>query len=89
MAFKGMDPDEGREVASEIQQAGEKILEFFDQATSTVTSVEWIGPDYDAYVEDWNGFVSGALNGLIEALNAKSNELQTHADQQDSTSNAV
>ena len=43
MAFKGMDPDEGREVASEIQQAGEKILEFFDQATSTVTSVEWIG----------------------------------------------
>lgn len=89
MAFKGMDPDEGRQVASEIQQTGEKILGFFDQATSIVTSVEWIGPDYDAYAEDWNGFISGALTGLADALTAKGNELQTHAEQQDSTSNAV
>ncbi|MCT1386353.1 hypothetical protein M4D54_12120 [Brachybacterium sp. p3-SID1565] len=89
MAFKGMDPEEGREVASEITRTGEQILEYFDSVTSVVSSVDWIGPDYDAYLDDWNSFVSGSIAGLVEALNAKSEELTRHADQQDDTSNAV
>lgn len=89
MAFKGMDPEEGRAVATEITRTGEQILEFFDTVTSVVNSVDWIGPDYDAYRDDWNTFISGPINGLIEALNAKGEELNNHAEQQDSTSNAV
>ena len=89
MAFKGMDPEEGREVALEITRTGEQILEYFDSVTSVVSSVDWIGPDYDAYLDDWNSFVSGSIAGLVEALNAKSEELTRHADQQDDTSNAV
>lgn len=87
MAFKGMSPDEGREVASAINDAGQQILDAIDSATSTVNSVEWVGPDYDAYQEDWNTFISGPVNGLIEGFQKRADQLNTHADEQDDTSN--
>ncbi|WP_114855635.1 WXG100 family type VII secretion target [Brachybacterium sp. YJGR34] len=87
MAFKGMNPEQGREVASAIGEAGQQILEVIDQASSLVNSVEWVGPDYDAYREDWNGFVGGPVNSLIEVLQTKSDQLNQHAEEQDSTSN--
>lgn len=87
MAFKGMNPEEGREVASAITEAGQQILDVIDGITSTVNSVEWVGPDYDNYQGDWNGFVSGAVTGVVDGLKAKSDELNTHADEQDQTSN--
>ena len=87
MAFKGMNPDEGRDVSQEIIKTGEQIVEIFDPLTQLVGSVEWVGPDYDTYQEDWNAFVNGQVNDLIEALKAKGDELNTHAEEQDDTSN--
>ena len=87
MAFKGMNPDEGREVATAINEAGSQIMDAIDAVTGVVNGVEWVGPDYDTYVEDWNGFVSGAVNGVVEACQAKSDERNQHAEEQDTTSN--
>lgn len=87
MAFKGMNPDEGREVATAIKQAGDAILEAMDAVTGVVNGVEWVGPDYDSYQGDWNSFISGAVNSVVEAFDAKSEELNTHAEEQDATSN--
>lgn len=87
MAFKGMNPEEGREVAQGINEAGQQILEAIEAATTVVGSVEWVGPDYDAYRDDWNQFVSGVVDQLVQALQQKHNELNQHAEQQDSTSN--
>lgn len=88
MAFKGMNPDEGRQVAGEITEAGSQMLELIEQCTSVVSAVEWIGPDYDAFVEEWNAFVSGSVTGLVDMCSSRADELTRHADQQDSTSNA-
>lgn len=87
MAFKGMNPEEGREVAQFIMETGQQMLEHIDAATQLVTSVEWIGPDYDSYEGDWNGFIGGAVSQLIELMEAKSKELNQHAEEQDTTSN--
>lgn len=88
MAFKGMNPDEGREVGSTVIQAGERVVEIVETVTSVVNSVEWVGPDYDAYQEEWNAFLSGPVAGLQDAYKAKGDELTTHADEQDTTSNS-
>lgn len=88
MAFKGMNPDQGREVATGINDAAGQILDAIDAVTNVVNSVEWVGPDYDAYRDDWNGFVSGAVNQLVEGMKTKADELNQHAEEQDSTSNA-
>lgn len=87
MAFKGMNPDEGRDVALEIQKAGDQVVEKIDEVTNLVNSVEWVGPDYDAYRDEWNAFVNGAVNNLVEAFKAKGDELNKHAEEQDTTSN--
>lgn len=86
MAFKGMNPDEGRDVATAVNEAGRQILEQVDTVTTTVTSVDWIGPDYDAFREDWKVFCTGAVNALVEEFQRRSDALSTHADQQDTTS---
>lgn len=87
MAFKGMNPEDGRQVAQQIKKTGSDIQDVYDQITSIVTSVEWVGPDYDNYTSDWNSFISGRLGPVVEAFNAKGDDLNTQADQQDDTSN--
>mgnify|MGYP001005809488 CR=1 FL=1 len=87
MAFKGMNPEEGREVAQEIIKTGEQVVEKIDVVTNLVNSVEWVGPDYDAYRDEWNSFVNGAVNNLVEALKSKGDELNQHAEEQGTTSN--
>ena len=87
MAFKGMNPDEGRDVAMEILRASEQVVEKIDGVTNIVNSVEWVGPDYDAYSEEWNAFVNGPVNNLVEAFSTKGDELTQHAEEQDTTSN--
>lgn len=87
MAFKGMNPEEGREVAQGVNEAGQQILELINGATNLVNSVEWVGPDYDAYLEEWNSFVSGPVGDLVNGLADKGTQLNDHAEQQDSTSN--
>jgi uncharacterized protein YukE len=87
MAFKGMNPDEGREVAQGVTEAGQQILEAIDNVTNIVNAVEWVGPDYDAYRDEWNSFVGGPVAELVNGLETKGKELNQHAEQQDTTSN--
>ena len=87
MAFKGMNPEEGREVAQEIIRTGDQVVEKADAVTRLVQSVEWVGPDYDAFSDEWNSFVNGPVNSLVEAFTAKGDELTNHAEEQDTTSN--
>lgn len=87
MSFSGMNPDQGREVATAIRKAGTDIQDQIDQLTSQVTGVEWVGPDYDAFVADWNAFVSSDVATATDLFNTKADALDTHADEQDDTSN--
>ncbi|GAB2546593.1 WXG100 family type VII secretion target [Brachybacterium huguangmaarense] len=87
MAFKGMDPDAGRTVAEAIKKAGTDIQEVFDQLTGQITGVEWIGPDFDTYVSDWNSFISGSLTSVVDGFTTKGEDLNTQAEEQDTTSN--
>ncbi|MDN6398946.1 MAG: hypothetical protein L0K01_00620 [Brachybacterium sp.] len=86
MEFQGMDPAEGREVAAEISESGQKIMEIVGDMTPLVNSVDWLGSDYEAYVQDWNTFIGGPLANLVDALQEKSKALEAHIDQQENTS---
>lgn len=87
MAFKGMNPEDGREVASAVGDAGSQVLDAIDSVSGVVTSVEWVGPDYDAYLDEWNSFVSGPVTNLVDAFQRRSDLLNQHAEEQDTTSN--
>ncbi|ATG51512.1 hypothetical protein CFK38_08200 [Brachybacterium vulturis] len=87
MAFKGMNPEEGREIATAISEAGQKIMEIVGDMTPVVNGVEWVGADYDTYREEWNTFMGGPVANLVNGLQEKGKALETHAEQQDTTSN--
>lgn len=88
MTFKGMDPESAREVAQEVTNAGQEILEAINRSTERVNSVEWVGPDYDSFREDWNQFVSNGVSNLVEALEDKGKFLMDQAEEQDTGSSA-
>lgn len=88
MAFKGMNPEEGRETAGLVKEAASVVNESTDNVTTQVMGVEWVGPDYDSFTSDWNAMLSGPLAALSDAYSAKADELTAHADAQDETSNA-
>ncbi|MFC7376557.1 hypothetical protein ACFQS2_05150 [Brachybacterium sp. GCM10030267] len=87
MAFKGMNPDEGRDTAQLVDEAGTVVNDLTDTRTSAIMGVAWVGPDYDSFTEDWNAFLSGPLANLSDAYNQKAKELTQHAEEQDTTSN--
>src|SRR5699024_7901335 len=72
-----------REVATGITEAGQQILEAIDQVPAQVHGVNWVGPDYDAYQQDWNSFDSSQVSSLVDAFQAKSDELTQHAEPQE------
>ena len=87
MAFKGMNPDEGREIATAVSETGQKIMEIVGDMSTVVNSMEWVGPDYDSYRDDWGTFIGAGLADLVNGLEQKGKELEHHAEQQDATSN--
>jgi uncharacterized protein YukE len=88
MAFKGMDPEQGRDVAQAIKQAGEKIKGTFADLNTVVSGVEWEGPDADAYKEDWTSFFTQRVDGVVEQFATRSKDLDEQAEEQDTTSNS-
>ena len=87
MAFKGMNPEEGREVAQAVNDAGQKIMEIVGDMTPVVNGVEWVGPDYESYKEEWSTFIGNVLEPLVSGLQEKGKALEQHASQQEETSN--
>lgn len=87
MAFKGMDPEAGRETANLVKEAATVLSDTHDSVNSEVMSVAWVGPDYDNFTNDWTSYLSGAKQALADAYTAKADELNKHADEQDDTSN--
>ncbi|PWH05030.1 hypothetical protein DEO23_15485 [Brachybacterium endophyticum] len=88
MSFKGMDPDQGRDTAQAVKDAGDKIRDAFKDLDGTVQGVEWEGPDADKFKEDWSSFTSQSLDSLVEAFQTHGKDLENQADQQDDTSNS-
>lgn len=87
MSFKGMDPDQGREVAQAIKTAGTQTAELFQTVSATVQGVDWVGPDAENFKSDWTSFVSGVVHTVEQLYNTKSQELEKNAEEQDDTSN--
>lgn len=87
MAFQGMNPEEGVEVATAVTESGRTIMEIISEVTNLVGSVEWVGPDYDSFLEEWNTFNGGPVAELVNGLQEKGNRLNDHAEEQTETSN--
>jgi uncharacterized protein YukE len=88
MSFKGMDPEQARDVAKDVTQAGEKIKQAFSDLDGTVQGIEWKGPDAEAFKDDWRSFESSEVSNVADLFKSHGDTLSDQADEQDQTSNS-
>lgn len=84
--FYGADTDQLRAQAEACQRGSGQLRDLIGATSVMVASVEWIGPDADAFRDRWQSEVSPRLSARAEDLRAWADELTAQADDQDAAS---
>ncbi len=82
----GMDVEQVRQLAVEMNNAAEQIQAIGQRITGLVEGAPWVGQDYVNFHTDWQGNQLQRLGQVVEALHAGSQVATTNATDQESTS---
>ena len=83
MAFEGMDIGAVRSLAQQMRAKADEIQQIAGQLTSALTGVQWVGPDRERFVNDWQGQHVTALNRVCEELRNAAQLADQNATQQE------
>lgn len=86
MPLFGMDPAEVRRIGTEARSAADNIGQVISKVTSTVSGSQWVGPDREAFMSNWNDVSARKLNEVKSFLEAFATEAEIQAKQQEDTS---
>jgi uncharacterized protein YukE len=86
MSLKGMDTDAVRQLAAHMNNAKDQILHLQQQLTHQLQAVNWIGPDREQFVSDWQGQHIPALQNVIQAIEQAAQRATQNASEQDQVS---
>lgn len=84
--FFGADTAALRDYAQRVQAGSGRLLELRDELSAQLSSVAWVGPDANAFRDDFSGRVSGLFEQVGADLQRRRTELESHADEQDEAS---
>jgi uncharacterized protein YukE len=86
--FTGMDIPGVRTLAGQMDQRAEEIRTLMGQLTNVLQSTQWVGPDRERFLSDWQGTHCQQLNNVIQGLTDAANRARVNAQQQEQASNA-
>lgn len=86
MSLKGMDTDAVRQLAAQMNQAHETIQQLSAQLTGQLNNVQWIGPDREHFVSNWQSTHVAALHNVAAALSDAAGRANQNASEQDNVS---
>lgn len=86
--FTGMDIGGVRQLAGQMDQRAEEIRTLMGQLTNALQSAQWVGPDREHFLGDWQGTHCAQLNAVIQGLTEAANRARLNAQQQEQASNA-
>lgn len=84
--FYGADTEQLREQAGACLRGSGTLRDLIGSTSALVGSVEWTGPDADAFRERWQSVVRAQLTERADALRARADDLQAQAEEQDGAS---
>lgn len=87
-SFTGMDIDQVRQLSATLKSKAEEIRNIQNQLTNQLQSAQWVGPDRERFLGEWQSQHCSALNGVIQGLESASQTASQNASQQESASNA-
>ena len=74
---KGMTPESVEQMGTQITEAGEQARQFYTQAQSRVSELDWTGEDRDQYVSEFES----ELGQLVDQLVQRTTEFADRASQ--------
>lgn len=83
---KGMDVDEVKRLAKELNGAAEEILSIENDLTRGLGEVDWTGPDADRFRSQWESDTVPALHQISEAISGLSVSADANAAEQQAAS---
>ena len=86
--FTGMDIAAVRQLANQMTTKAGEIRTIMQQLTTALQSTQWVGPDRERFVGDWQSQHVTALNNVIQGLEAAAQNATRNAQEQETASNA-
>lgn len=87
-SFTGMDIAEVRQLSATLKSKAEEIRNIQNQLTNQLQSAQWVGPDRERFLGDWQSQHCAALNSVIQGLEGASQTANRNAQEQESASNS-
>lgn len=87
--FLGMNPEEVRALASQLNQKAGEIESIKSQLTSKLQGTTWVGQDANQFRSEWDSSHAPAINRVVEALRTASQTATRNASAQDQTSSGL
>jgi uncharacterized protein YukE len=86
--FTGMNIEEVRSLATQMDSCAGSIQDLMSRLTNLLNSTQWVGPDREQFLGEWQGTHVTQLNSVINGLRDASNKARLNAQQQEAASNA-
>lgn len=86
MALKGMDTDAVRQLSAQMNHAQEQIRQLTQQLSHSLNSVQWVGPDREQFVNDWQSTHVSSLHNVAQAIEMAAQRATQNASEQDNVS---
>ena len=87
--FYGADTEQVEAYSRAVLRGSERIAAAIDGAGSRVHTMEWVGPDADAFRSRWAELCGRQIPAVLDLLRARAQEAAAHAEEQDLASAAV
>ena len=87
-SFTGMDIAQVRQLSTTLKTKADEIRTIQNQLTSQLQSAQWVGPDRERFLGDWQSQHCSALNSVIQGLEGASTTASRNAQEQEAASNS-
>jgi len=85
-SFYGMNVEEVRQLASQMTQRSSEIRSLMNQLTSALQNTQWVGPDHDRFLNEWQSTYVAQLNQVANGLEEAANLATANANAQEQAS---
>ena len=85
--FTGMDIAAVRTLSQQLTSKAGEIRTLMQQLTTQLNNTQWVGPDRERFIGDWQSQHCAALNNVITGLEDAGTRANKNAEEQDAASN--
>ncbi len=86
MSMIGMNVDDVRSLASQLTSSANEIQNIVNQLTGKIHSTNWVGTDYQAFLNEWQSTYVPSLTSVMHGLEDAASKANQEAAQQEAAS---